>query len=246
MRKEFLMDTIGQAKDTYVMEAGMEVQEKAKRTGKRFWKVLAAAALIPVLVITAYATDFLNIKSLLSGPERFRSESYSQMDRAMDKAGFQIDAKERFENGYAFSEVRVSDTMGLDENDRTVLTYRDINIIYRNGAGNRLIFHAIRYREEVCNIPENAVQVAQVGDIPIYYHKDHYKFVPADYELTAEEELWQEQPGNFISYGSDQVEEQDVAFLSWDKDGVSYFFMDNGAHETPEALAAMASELIAG
>ena len=63
MRKEFLMDTIGQAKDTYVMEAGMEV--KTKRTGKRFWKVLAAAALIPALVLTAYATDFLNIKALL-------------------------------------------------------------------------------------------------------------------------------------------------------------------------------------
>ena len=125
MRKEFLMDTIGQAKDTYVMEAGME--GKTKRTGKRFWKVLAAAALIPALVLTAYATDFLNIKSLLSGPERFQSSSYSQMDRAMDKAGFQIDAKERFENGYAFSEVRVSDTMGLDENDRTVLTYREIS-----------------------------------------------------------------------------------------------------------------------
>ena len=186
MRKEFLMDTIGQAKDTYVMEAGMEV--KTKRTGKRFWKVLAAAALIPVLVLTAYATDFLNIKALLSGPERFRSESYSQMGRAMDKAGFQIDAKERFENGYAFSEVRVSDTMGLDENDRTVLTYREISMIYRNGAGNRLMFHAIEYREEICGIAENAVQVAQVGEIPLYYQKDHYKFVPADYELTQADE----------------------------------------------------------
>ena len=244
MRKEFLMDTIGQAKDTYVMEAGMEV--KTKRTGKRFWKMLAAAALIPALVLTAYATDFLNIKSLLSGPERFQSSSYSQMDRAMDKAGFRIDAKERFANGYAFSEVRVSDTLGQDENDRTVLTYREISMIYRNGAGNRLIFRAIEYREEICGIAENAVQVAQVGEIPVYYHKDHYKFVPEDYELTAEEELWQEQPGNFISYGSDEVEEKDVAFLRWDKDGVSYFFMDSGAHETPETLAAMASELIAG
>ena len=46
MRKEFLMDTIGQAKDTYVMEAGMEV--KTKRTGKRFWKVLAAVLECPV------------------------------------------------------------------------------------------------------------------------------------------------------------------------------------------------------
>ena len=244
MRKEFLMDTIGQAKDTYVMEAGMEV--KTKRTGKRFWKVLAAAALIPVLVLTAYATDFLNIKALLSGPERFHSESYSQMGRAMDKAGFQIDAKERFENGYAFSEVRVSDTMGLDENDRTVLTYREISMIYRNGAGNRLMFHAIEYREEIGGIAENAVQVAQVGEIPLYYQKDHYKFVPVDYELTQADERWQEQPGNYISYGSDQVEEEDVAFLVWEKDGIHYSIMDNGADETPQALAAMASELIAG
>ena len=137
MRKEFLMDTIGQAKDTYVMEAGMEV--KAKRTGKRFWKVLAAAALIPALVLTAYATDFLNIKALLSGPERFRSESYSQMGRAMDKAGFQIDAKERFANGYAFSEVQVSNTSPNLDNAILVqtafITIANTNTVRTHAAG---------------------------------------------------------------------------------------------------------------
>ena len=35
-----------------------------------------------------------------------------------------------------------------------------------------------------------------------------------------EEEAWQKQPGNYISYGSDQVEQTNVAFLCWEKEGV--------------------------
>ena len=78
----------------------------------------------------------------------------------------------------------------------------------------------------------------------VEYRPDHYKFVPEDYELTAEDEALLQQPGYFLSYGSDTVIEQDNHTLSWIKDGVDYSILDSGAKESPDTLFAMAEELI--
>ena len=75
------------------------------------------------------------------------------------------------------------------------------------------------------------------------YRQDHYKFVPEDYQLTAQDEAWTKQPGNHISYGSERVEEKTVSFLSWEKDGVCYLLMDMGGTVAPADLYAMAAEL---
>ena len=81
-------------------------------------------------------------------------------------------------------------------------------------------------------------------DIQIDYQWDHYKFVPEDYELTPEDKAMLEQPGYYLSYGSDTVIEQNNHSLTWVKDGVSYHILDSGAKETPDTLFAMAEELI--
>ena len=78
----------------------------------------------------------------------------------------------------------------------------------------------------------------------VSYYLDHYKFVPVNYELSEAEKQWQEIPGNYISYGSDAVEETDVGFACWEKDGVDYSIMDSGAKVTPQTLFAMAAELM--
>ena len=66
-----------------------------------------------------------------------------------------------------------------------------------------------------------------------------------DLQLLSEaEKQWQEIPGNYISYGSDAVEETDVGFACWEKDGVCYTIMDSGAKVTPQTLFAMAKELM--
>ena len=73
---------------------------------------------------------------------------------------------------------------------------------------------------------------------------DHYKFVPADYELTEADKAMMEQPGNFLSYGSDEVKEMDMSFVKWEKDGISYLLMDMDASETAESMFSIARELI--
>ena len=49
---------------------------------------------------------------------------------------------------------------------------------------------------------------------------------------------------NYISYGSEAKEEEDMAFLCWEKDGVSYSIMDPGAKVNANTLCAVAQELL--
>ena len=83
-----------------------------------------------------------------------------------------------------------------------------------------------------------------IGEVQVDYRLDHYKFVPVDYELTPEDEAMLQQPGYFMSYGSDTVIEQDNHSLTWVKDGIDYSILDSGAKENPDTLFAMAEELI--
>ena len=227
--------------ETYVREA-----EKAPTAGQRKlpWKILVAAALIPLLTITAYAADVLNIRTLVSGMTHYTSSQFSDMDKVMDKAGFQMDVKETFQNGFTFDKVYVEDTRGLDENDREVLKYREVQVNYRNADGVRLCLFAHPDIEEIIDSESPVAQSAQIGGVTVSYYLDHYKFVPVNYELSEAEKQWQEIPGNYISYGSDAVEETDVGFACWEKDGIRYSFMDSGAKVTPQTLFAMAAELM--
>lgn len=227
--------------ETYVREAA---QAPTVRKRKLPWKILVAAALIPLLTITAYASDVLNIRSLVSGMTHYTSSQFSDMDKVMDKAGFRMDVKESFHNGFTFDKAWVEDTRGLDENDREVLKYREVQVTYRNADGLRLCLFAHPDMEEIVDSESPVAQTAQIGGVTVSYYRDHYKFVPVNYELTEAEKQWQEIPGNYISYGTDAVEETDVAFACWEKDGVDYTIMDSGAKVSPQTLFAMAAELM--
>lgn len=241
MKQEFLLNAMADIDETYVREA-----EKAPTARKRKlpWKILVAAALIPLLTITAYASDVLNIRTLVSGMTHYTSSQYADMDKVMDKVGFQMDVKERFNNGFAFEKAYAEDTRGLDENDREVLKYKQVQVNYRNADGVRLCLFAHPDIEEIIDSESPVAQTARIGGVTVSYYRDHYKFVPVDYELSEAEKQWEAIPGNYISYGSDAVEDTDVGFACWEKDGVRYSIMDSGAKVSPQVLFAMAAELM--
>ena len=241
MKQEFLLNAMADIDETYVREAA---QAPTARKRKLPWKILVAAALIPLLTITAYASDVLNIRTLVSGMTHYTSSQYADIDKVMDKAGFEMDVKESFQNGFTFEKVYVEDTRGLDENDREVLKYKEVEVNYRNADGIRLCLFAHPDMEELTDSDSPVAQTAQIGGVTVSYHLDHYKFVPANHELTEAEKQWEAIPGNYISYGTDAVEETDVAFACWEKDGLRYTIMDSGAKVTPQTLFAMAKELM--
>ena len=241
MKNEFLLNAMADIDETYIREAA---QPPKMRKRKLPWKILVAAALIPLLTITAYASDVLNIRTLVSGMTHYTSSQYADIDKVMDKAGFEMDVKERFNNGFAFEKAYVEDTRGLDENDREVLKYREVQVNYRNADGVRLCLFANPDIEEITDSESPVAQTAQIGGVTVSYYRDHYKFVPANYELSEAEKQWEAIPGNYISYGTDAVEETDVAFACWEKDGLRYTIMDSGAKVSPQTLFAMAKELM--
>ena len=139
MKNDFLLSAFTDIRDDFIMEA----EETMKNTKKKLpWKALLIAALIPILTVTAYASDFLNIRSLCSGRLHFSSSQYSDMAKAEKKAGFDLNVPETLGN-YTFREVQVQDVNGLDEDDKRVLTYRQVSVVYQNQAGNQLFIRAV-------------------------------------------------------------------------------------------------------
>jgi len=207
----------------------------------------AAAVQDAVLILTtpAYAPDFMNIKSLITtGGKEYLSESYQDMGKAMKKAGFEITAPESFENGYSFRNVHVGESGAYDEHNKELFTYKDLVVYYKNPAGTTLSLFTHASREELSQGSREPDMTRMIGDVQVEYRLDHYKFVPVDYELTAEDEAMLKQPGYFLTYGSDTVIQQDNQTLSWVKDGVDYSILDSGAKEAPDILFAMVEELI--
>ena len=241
MKNEFLLNAMADIDETYIREAA---QPPKMRKRKLPWKILVAAALIPLLTVTAFAADVLNIRTLVSGMTHYTSSQYADMDKIMDKAGFQMDVKESFSSGFSFEKAYVEDTRGLDENDREVLKYKEVQVNYRNADGIRLCLFAHPDIEEITDSESPVAQTAQIGGVTVSYQLDHYKFVPPDYQLSEAEKQWEAIPGNYISYGSEAVKDTDVAFLCWEKVGVRYTIMDSGAKVTPQTLFAMAKELM--
>lgn len=208
---------------------------------KRFVKrACAAAAIIALLATTAYAADALNVKTLLSGGGR-ACETVAQ---AEEKAGFRMDDLDRFSNGYAVDNIRVLEVKALDEKDKVRLIYNEIDTELKNAAGDRLSLSAYQRNDRIPSTDLPPHQTRVIGETTVSFRVDHYKFVPEGYTLTEADEAMLETPGNFLSYGSEEVEEKDVAFLTWEKDGICYILMDPEARESAESLFSMARELI--
>lgn len=208
-------------------------------------KAAAVVAAVLILSTTAYASDFMNVKSLVTtGGKEYHSESYQDMGKAMKKAGFEITAPKSFENGYAFRNVRVGETGAYDEYDEELFTYKELMVYYKNPGGKTLSLFTYLDREELTASSREPDMSRVMEEVQVDYRLDHYKFVPVDYELTPEDEAMLKQPNYFLSYGSDTVVEQDNQTLAWVKDGVAYSILDSGAKETPDVLFAMAEELI--
>lgn len=210
-------------------------------TRKWITRLCTAAVIAALLTTTAYATDALNIRSLVSG---FHSRSYDTMEAAEQDAGFQMDSLDTFSSGYALDDIRVEQVRGLDDRDQVRLTYKEISVTLKNPAGESLHLSAYLHHDSLTASDTDPDQTRTLGEIPLEYRLHHYRFMPADYVPTEADKTWLRQPGNYMSYGAKTPYESSVSFLNWEKDGVCYLLMDSDGSESADTLFNMASELI--
>ena len=84
-----------------------------------------------------------------------------------------------------------------------------------------------------------------VDGVTVNLSLDHYKVVPENYEQT-EDDLARKAAGHYyISWGSDEIMEYDMAFADFVMDGVNYTLMDMFASKSSfDTLTQMAKEIL--
>ena len=84
-----------------------------------------------------------------------------------------------------------------------------------------------------------------IGETAVRIYRDHYKFVPEDYEKTPEDIASEAGGHYYISFGADRIEERDIVSADVVLNDVNYtFYFDNAAECSDEMLFQMASELL--
>lgn len=228
----------------------METAKAAEREGtmKRFnmKKAFILAAACCLLVGTVGVASSGKITSLVSGFYHKEFKSFEQLSEAETSAGFSIKAVESFQNGYTFSNMCVSDTKGLDEDGNTLEHYKEINIQYKKLGGDDLNFYAMPASFAHDQERRAADQTVSINGIEVKYYVDTYKWVPAGYECTEQDEENMKRDDYYISEGADEISENKVTSAVWIQDGVRYSILNIHGATAANVLFEMAGEIITG
>lgn len=217
-------------------------EKKMKRFSVKKTVILAAACCL--LVGTVCVASSGKVTSLVSDFGEQKFSSFSQLAEAEDKAGFKIKAVESFDNGYAFADMRVEKWRGEDEEGNVLERFKEIAITYKKPGMDALYFHAQEAaysHDNESRVPDRTVGI---NGAEVKYYVDTYKWVPAGYELTAEDEKNMERSDYFISEGADEVSENKVSSVVWEQNGVRYSILNIKDATPAEVLFEMAEEVI--
>ena len=245
MKATDLNQAFNHVEDAYLMEVDAPDKENQTMKSKRRTRIfILAAALICLLSITAYAAGLLNIQSYQSGSSNI-FDKYSEINKALAQAGLQADIPESFANGFRFQSAKVQDVDAMDENGEQVLTFKELIVYYKDEQGQMLALCLRGNLEELPKDERTPAGVKTAGGVELKFYRDIYRFVPEDYQLSEEETKWVDQPGHYVSYGADEVQEKIASFLLWTENGINYSLMNLGfdAFEA-DTLFMMAEEMI--
>ena len=242
--EELLMEALSpEISDEEIMMKPKENIETMKRANVKKVVITAIAACL-VFAMTALAAG--KIKAFVSGWNLKTYESHADMGKAAEDAGFDVmEMPEQFANGYLFMKTEVQDWNAVDDGFNKVDSFNELTAKYEKDGKELLVYaHAddpAMYADD--NDPD-PIEVRTINGIEVLAREFTFKFVPSDYEVTEEDKEFEAVPGNFISYGSEDVELIKMATVAFVKDGVRYSIMDNNSADHMEEMVEMAEELL--
>lgn len=243
MKATDLAKALSEIDDAYLAELDTSEKELiTMKNRKRISRILIAAAVICLLSITAFAAEQARVNSLVIKDKAY-NENYEALKQEMEKSGLDVNLPEQFTTGFRFQEVRTGEVEGTDDAGNLVMSFRELTAYYRNDNGQQV---SLRMQPNLAEEGDIRTPTASktVGGVTLNYYVDHYKFVPDGYEPSEEEQQWMQQPGNYLSYGSDEVVESAFAFLNWKTAENDFSIADMTAAINPDVLFAMAEEII--
>ncbi|MEG0874379.1 MAG: hypothetical protein RSB05_05490 [Clostridiales bacterium] len=207
-------------------------------------KRVAVFALVAMLALGTTAFAAGKVMSQVGGssaiPTYTEMPTAAQIDKDFDMTPNLV---EKFDNGYKFQDAAKGSFKDLDEDeDENVLgEYKTLGITYAKGSDN---LHFSVNKASMAEQGENAVLADTYNKIELFYTNDTYKFLPADYEMTAQDKE-DEAAGKYIfSFGSDKAETSQIQSVTWTVDGLDYILMATDSTLTQEDLLKMVHEVI--
>ena len=236
--------------DTVVFSPGT-MQDSAERTvymkKKRIITFALAAALLLALGIATYAISGIpRYTGTHAMPQTAEYTSLSELPKIEKNVGYPVTVPERFSNGYAFTGLRVDGQAVYGESYEVLEEYYVVNVTYSKAGSPDLRLHISPVLEIESDSEAPAPSEKRtVNGMDVNLNRDHYKVVPEDYKKT-EDDLAREAAGHYyISFGSDEIEEYEMAFADFRLDSTIYTLMDMTADDNSlDTLVQMASEII--
>ena len=215
---------------------------------KRIITFVLAAVLMLALGISAHAIRGVRSTGTHLMPKAAEYTSLSDLPKIEKDIGYPVTVPERFSNGYAFASLRVDGQAVFGESSEVLREFYAVHADYtRDGAPNlSLSLSPVLETEDDSGTPARASSEQRtVNGVTVDLNRDHYRVVPEDYAKT-EDDLNREAAGHYyISFGSDAIEEFEIASAEFTLGSVIYTLMDMSANEGSfEALIQMAGEII--
>lgn len=171
-----------------------------------------------------------------------QTSDYSDIGKLEKKLDLAVNAPEAFDNGYAFADASIADFDALDEDGIKVGNESELAVMYEKD-GKRL-HYIVKKGATILSDEEIAgAQVIEKDGITYYYMQHDYLFLPPNEEPTAEEVAAQDAGSLYISYGSDERQEQTSYSLWWNVDGQSYSLMGFDLDLSAQEMVDMAVQI---
>lgn len=215
---------------------------------KRNWnirKVAVAAAAMCILgsAVVMAAGQFTAFES-----HSYQNEAvadYSQIEAMSEKYGvpFEVKGPESFSNGFFFKECWPIHESGVDDEGNRTQLATAVSLTYQKEG---MADVNLNQSQAVGGMEEGVGEgnSHQDGEITYYYNQDHYKFVPPSYELSEEEQAAVDAGELYVSYGTDQVVENEISSVSWTSGGVLYVLQSFDTSLTESEMVEMAKEVM--
>lgn len=211
---------------------------KARKLTK---KILVAAAAVLLLATAAIAGGQLSMISSHSCRDDVMT-ALPTARQAEARLGVSPKLPEGFSNGYTFRDAQFVSNRGQDDSGATVASWTSLHLRYARDAQTAEL--TIDDHTELVGDNPSA-EAIPAGNTTLYYTAYTAKYVPADYEMTAQDKQ-DEADGTYVfGWGADRMELDEYQAVSWvDGDG-AYLLMVRNSDLTRDELTAMAQELLA-
>ena len=222
-------------------------ENKESMNTRKPLRIALIAAVISVLFITsAYAISGVvrgTVTHLMKDTGTY--ETLDELPRAEKIAGYPITAPARFTNGYEFKTLNVAGEAAYGDDNEILKEYYTVHVEYeRDGTQDLLLSLAPVLALPTEREQPEANETKMIDGVEVRFSRDHFKFVPPDYEKT-EEDLKAEEAGHYyVSFGADEITECDYTFALFTLGDVEYTLFDRGGRDA-DFLYEMASDILA-